>query len=318
MGNRFQLPGWNNVRMFMDYLVSFFMNPSENRLRSGWRILLFIVPGIFVMSTVIGLVPHGPWRFLAMSATLSLYVWLFARFVDGRSIRETGMRSAPYWKAEFWLGVWFASAAMSFIFLFAWLAGWTTVDGFGWQREPPGGFALSLVGYLIIMLCVAYYEELVFRGYLNLNLFEGLYSRRWSDSRWPAIMSVIIISGLFGLAHANNPNATALGVLNVTLAGIMLGIPFLATGRLGLSVGIHFAWNFVQGGILGVPVSGTEFENSVIQIHSSGPALYSGGAFGFEGGLIGTLGIVMILALTWIYLRREGYTQMVHPSILLR
>ena len=39
-------------------------------------------------------------------------------------------------------------------------------------------------------------------------------------------------------------------------AGVMLAAAYLLTGRLWLSMGIHFAWNFTQGGIFGAAVSG--------------------------------------------------------------
>lgn len=298
-------------------IISVFVNFRESRLRSGWRVLFFILPGIFVMAVVAGLVGFGLWRFMATAIVMTFYVWLFVRFVDKRSFADTGMRSPAYWRTEFWLGVWMASIVMGVMFLIAWLAGWYTIVGFGWDFEGVFTFVLKFIGYLVIMLCVGYYEELIFRGYLTLNLFEGLYRGSKSDSRIPAIFSVLIISVLFGLAHANNPNATSLGVINVAMAGIMLGIPYLATGRLGLSVGIHFAWNFVQGGILGVPVSGTTFEYSIFQTIDTGIPLFSGGAFGFEGGLMGSFGILLILIFTFIYLKKEGYIGMVHPALLL-
>ena len=111
--------------------------------------------------------------------------------------------------------------------------------------------------------------------------------KRPEGAIWPAALSILAISVLFGLVHAGNPNATLLGIINVTLAGVMLGVPFLATGRLAMPIGIHFAWNFVQGGVVGVPVSGLAATNSLLITHSIHEDILAGGAFGFEGGLLG-------------------------------
>jgi hypothetical protein len=57
---------------------------------------------------------------------------------------------------------------------------------------------------------------------------------------------------------------------------------------LWLPIGIHFAWNFVQGAIFGVAVSGNE-ARGLLQSTLNGPALLSGGAFGAEGSIFAVI-----------------------------
>ena len=88
------------------------------------------------------------------------------------------------------------------------------------------------------------------------------------------------------------------------LAGIMLAIPFVLTGRLALSIGIHFSWNWVMGGIYGLPVSGLDGRRSLLQTSEVGPDLWTGGKFGPEAGLLGILGMAFILICIILYAKK--------------
>jgi hypothetical protein len=50
-------------------------------------------------------------------------------------------------------------------------------------------------------------------------------------------------------------------------------------------MGIHAAWNFTQGEIYDVPVSGTDV-HGILVARLSGPQLLSGGGFGLEASVI--------------------------------
>lgn len=67
---------------------------------------------------------------------------------------------------------------------------------------------------------------------------------------------MLISAVAFGCIHLSNPSASALSVLGNTLGGVIYGVAFVATGRIWMSLGLHFAWNFVQGPVFGFPVSG--------------------------------------------------------------
>lgn len=118
-------------------------------------------------------------------------------------------------------------------------------------------------------------EEIVFRG-LFFRLVE-----EWLGS-WAAL---ILSAALFGALHLGNPNASLLAGVAIALeAGVMLAAIFMITRRLWAAIGLHAAWNFAQGGIYGIPVSG-QATTGLLQARIEGPELLTGGAFGAEASL---------------------------------
>lgn len=297
-------------------ILRLFKNIEEDRLRAGYRIFIFL--GLFVPIVVIVQLASLPYslNYLFISLFLTLLIWGVGSSIDKRKLAGFGLHLSPKWWREFFIGTALATVVTVVLYVFAILSGSLHFDGFGWEIAGWQTFAKNAFFLLLMMLCIGYYEELLFRGYFNLNLFEGIHSGGSTRSWVSGIASVIFISLAFALAHANNPNATTMGIVNVFLAGVMLGIPVLATGRLGLSVGLHFAWNYIQGPILGMPVSGINFNYAVFVSINEGEVLWSGGAFGFEGGLFGLFGILMISAAMYIYLKKNNYLNSVHPAIL--
>ena len=85
-----------------------------------------------------------------------------------------------------------------------------------------------------------------------------------------------------------------------------MGVGYLLTGELAFPIGLHFAWNFVQGNVFGFPVSGKSAVGAtVIAIDQGGSPLWMGGAFGPEAGLVGVLamGVGALLTLLWMHYR---------------
>ncbi len=98
-------------------------------------------------------------------------------------------------------------------------------------------------------------------------------------------LALAISAAVFGLVHLANPNATLFAALAIALeAGVLLGTAFVLTRRLWLAIGIHFAWNFTQSGIVGSNVSGVSV-GGLIESRLSGPELISGGALDTEGSV---------------------------------
>jgi len=112
------------------------------------------------------------------------------------------------------------------------------------------------------------------------------------------------MSGLFALAHLQNPHVTLLSLTNVFLVGILFAFAYMKTRSLWLPFGMHFAWNFSQTTLFGLPTSGLlDQEQVLFPTQQLGPEWISGGEFGPEGGILATLAIVLCL---W-YILKAGY-----------
>ncbi len=132
-----------------------------------------------------------------------------------------------------------------------------------------------LVHVLALAIGSGFTEELIARG-LIFRLVE-----QWLGS-WVALA---VSAGLFGAAHLANPHASLLAATCIAIeAGVMLGAMYMLTRRLWAAIGLHAAWNFAQGGIYGIPVSGLATAG-LLQEQPSGSALLTGGAFGAEASL---------------------------------
>jgi hypothetical protein len=122
----------------------------------------------------------------------------------------------------------------------------------------------------------AFAEELLFRGILF----------RWTEEFAGSWAALVISSVLFGLVHIANPNSSLIATSFIAIeAGVLLGGAYMLTRSLWAPIGLHAAWNFTQGYIFDVPVSGVP-ENGLVQAKLSGPALLSGGQFGLEASVL--------------------------------
>jgi membrane protease YdiL (CAAX protease family) len=169
-----------------------------------------------------------------------------------------------------------------------------------------GGIAdyLGRAGLTLAVLApAALSEEIVFRGVPMVALAAGL-------GRGGAIVAVAIP---FALAHLLNPNLTALGVGNIALAGIFLGLAFYAPGGIWTAWGAHLGWNGLLA-CLDTPVSGVPFSIPLMDYRAGDPVWLTGGAFGPEGGLAATLALALAipLAARWVA-KGGGSTRVVPP-----
>lgn len=133
------------------------------------------------------------------------------------------------------------------------------------------GLELFYVGLLFISVSLS--EEILIRGYVLSNFMD-------SSNKYIALL---ISSFLFALMHGLNPNITTIGMINLFLAGIMLGITYLFTKNLWFAFANHFSWNFFQA-MFGFHVSGLTIYSPIkLKIE---PSIWTGGEFGVEGSVL--------------------------------
>lgn len=188
----------------------------------------------------------------------------FCRFVERRPAREFALRGAA---AELAIGLGVGLLLFSSVVAVIALFGGYRVIGY-----HGASILIPVVGISIVS---GFTEEIVFRGWF-FRLTE-----KWLGS-WAALA---MSAALFGALHLANPNATLLaGVAIAFEAGIMLAAVYMITRRLWAAIGIHAAWNFAQGGIYGIAVSGGAMDG-ILRPDIRGSDLLTGGAFGAEASL---------------------------------
>jgi hypothetical protein len=118
-------------------------------------------------------------------------------------------------------------------------------------------------------------EEIMFRGVLFRIIEDGL-------GTWIALFLSAIF---FGAVHLANPNATTWSSIAIALeAGLLLGMAYAWTRSLWFVMGLHAAWNFTQGTVLGIPVSGVAVKGFMAS-STQGNVWLSGGEFGAEASV---------------------------------
>ncbi len=234
-----------------------------------------------------------------------LSVWLAVRFLDRRPFRDLGFRLDRGWWLDFLFGLALGALLITTIFLVESGLGWISVAGTFEAAGTGAPFALSLLLPGAAFVCVGFYEETVSRGYQLRNAAEGLNYPALGP-RGAVLVAWALSSVFFGMLHAGNPNATPLSTFNIILAGLLLGFGYVLTGQLAIPIGLHVTWNFFQGAVYGLPVSGFgTFGASFLSVEQGGPDLWTGGSFGPEGGLLAPAAMllgVLIIAF-WVRLR---------------
>ena len=280
--------------------------PPRKAERLGWLQLLLgilvvlgaqMIVGLLAAATGLvrlgaggGAVARPDVAFIVAISAVPLTVlgyWLLVRFVGGRPVIELGGRGAAL--RELLAGLAMGALLMGAVIAVLALLGSYHVVDVGWSTGILVGLQAGIVA--------GFTEEILVRGVM-LRLIEG-----WLGTWW----ALAITAAFFGAAHLGNPQATVFGAVAIALeAGILLGACYLLTRRLWLAIGLHAAWNFVQGGIFGSDISGTGSGRGLIEARFTGPDLLTGGAMGIEGSVVAIIvclaaGVAMLLAV-----RRRG------------
>ncbi|WP_033443044.1 CPBP family intramembrane glutamic endopeptidase [Saccharothrix sp. NRRL B-16314] len=220
------------------------------------------------------------------TAALSLYVYAYVvKRTERREPLEVAVQGAvPAFGRGLLVGTAMFGAVIAIIALF----GGFEVLGWG---SPAG--ATALLGFTAAAVVV---EELLFRGILFRIVEQHIGT--WA--------SLGLTGLLFGAAHLFNPHATLWTASAIAIeAGFMLAAVYAATRNLWVPIGVHFGWNFAQGGIFSTSVSGQDAPQGLLDGVTSGPFLLSGGEFGPEASGYSVLaGVAVTVVFLWLARRR--------------
>lgn len=152
------------------------------------------------------------------------------------------------------------------------------------SHVPAAGFPWGEL--FAVFLPAVVHEELLFRGYP--------FQKMLRTNRFVAIFG---FAAVFAMLHAGNEAASFIGLTNVFLGGILLGLAYERFEKLWFPIGLHLAWNLMTGPILGHEVSGYDSEATILREVGSGPVFLTGGDFGIEGSIWMTLVELVVVAL---------------------
>ena len=211
---------------------------------------------------------------------------ILVRLIERRRVAELAPRDIPTFGAA---GLLIGAVLFSLVVTVLWLVGSYHVTGTNPQVD-------WLPAVLVVGIGAGISEEIVVRGVLFRIVEEGL------GTRWALAISALF----FGAAHMANPAATLWSSAAIaTEAGLMLGLLYAVTRSLWICIGLHAAWNIMQGTVYGIPVSGTT-ANGWLVSHRTGPDWLSGGAFGAEASVVALAACLGLAAMLLVVARRRG------------
>ncbi|HEU5459798.1 MAG TPA: CPBP family intramembrane glutamic endopeptidase [Pyrinomonadaceae bacterium] len=286
-------------------MLKLFIN-EYGRLRSGWRVVIFVsgfIAALMLLVTVLRafyvvflavapplpptrIIPDVIYRFSLLGASLGAG-YLCARYLEALPWRSLGLTLHAGWFRDLLIGcvVGFVSLAIA-----VGIAAAGNGLKFSINNASLPALGRSLIVSVTWLFVAALAEEAVFRGY-------ALQTFTRAQLIWFGVVSTSVA---FGFAHLSNPNVVGLAFVNTVLAGVWFAIGYLRTRSLWLPLGLHWAWNWALGWFFGVPVSGaTLVSNTLLRATDVGPEWLTGGNYGIEGGIAGTVAIIASTVFLW-------------------
>jgi membrane protease YdiL (CAAX protease family) len=288
---------------------------TNGQLRSGWRAAIFLITFVLLSAfvvfgamTALSLAPGeqqtssylplvGPF---AISAALAIVLgWLYGKLFEGLPFRALGCSFRGNWLGHFASGCVIGSLALVGAMIVAVIGGGLSLAV---NRESAvSAIASTLISTFVIFVIGALSEETLFRGYLLQTFTRAKL----------VPVGIGLTSALFAFAHNNNPDISNIALFNTFIAGIWFALAYLKTRDLWFPLGLHLMWNWLQGPVFGINVSGIADLSAAPILHTTdvGPAWLTGGSYGIEGGVACTFAIVVSMALIYFLPMRAGPTE---------
>ncbi|WP_442603911.1 CPBP family intramembrane glutamic endopeptidase [Paenibacillus sp. KN14-4R] len=229
---------------------------------------------------------YQTWMTYGGMLLLIAVVWITFAYFDRKKGWDLGLGLLGS-KRRLGQGLWSGLLMIIAVCALIWLM--SGMHAISWNQTD----GITLLNGILLFAGVAVNEELFIRGYV-----QGLV--RYHYGAWTAILlSSLVFAGM----HVFNPGffASVLPALNLIIAGVLFALCREWSGSLWLPIGLHFSWNYVQGYVLGSPVSGQKLQ-SIFVFENDGLDWISGGMFGAEGSVATTfvlLASVVVVVRLW-------------------
>jgi uncharacterized protein len=263
-------------------------------MKNPWiRILLFLLSSLGIMIAVVLMIAIIDRDFVVKKAesrnpVLDLVYYFLAFASVAASVvlfneRENWRRLLLSFSIkEFLLGCFLALVALAPVILCL-----VSSQAIQIQPQPNTIFLIQLVSFMLVAMT----EEVLCRGFI-LETLKAKYSPR---------VAIVASSLIFALLHIFNDHLTIVGMVNLTLSGIIFSLLYFRSGNLSAAIGMHFFWNVFQGPVAGFSVSGNVGDSFFKIEYLTGSGIITGGGFGLEGSIL----LVLSQALCCVYLFRE-------------
>ena len=250
-------------------------------------------------------VMQSPVMILIQAVTLAsvlLLMYVFRKWLDRRPFVTLGFQFGGTERLHLVIGLIWGAALIGVVFGVLLISGQIEISEW---RAPSG----QMVVTLFVMIMAASQEEFITRGYMLNNYMKSINK----------YLALFLVSVLFAAVHGANPNVSLVALLNIILAGLLLGIYYVHRKNLWFPVGLHIGWNFFQGVIIGSPVSGINVD-SILGLKFIGNDWLTGGEFGFEASLVTSVVLLVATILIHLQFRQPNQTasQPEIPSMPIR
>lgn len=229
---------------------------------------IVLIPTTFILGDLV--LDSSISMLLSLYTTIltSLVIFYIALKKDGFTLESLGLTKKNV-LGRYIFGLFIGFVTLSLSLLITYVLGGAKYIGFVFDR--PFLLFLFFIGFLF----QGFEEELMCRGFM----MKGLSRKR------SLFFSIWFNSFYFALLHLGNPGITLLPMINLCLAGLAFSCMAVYFDDLWVASGAHSMWNFAQGNIYGILVSGMSMGPTVLQFELSGNSIISGGHFGLEGGI---------------------------------
>lgn len=247
-------------------------------------------------SNIIGVLMSTPAFLLSMALgyiLIDAYYCLRVRFIERTSLSSGLGLPKDHIGRRYLTGMGSGLIMMACVFGILVACGQIKVTGFGIAAGNLPLFFSFVVMWIFQGAC----EEIMFRGYMMPRI----------AARYGLIPAIAVSSILFCLFHGMNPGFTALALINLILVSVLFALIAYFTDNIWIVCAAHTMWNFTQGNVFGLEVSGNSGNVSLIHTELTGgaKALMTGGTFGPEGGLAVTIVTLAAICLVLIIFRKK-------------
>ncbi len=275
---------------------------GTNGLRAGWRLLIFLAVLISCLLGFREVVVHIPTvtrmvqplregRLVVSAALVAEFQFVLSLLVavsvmsriERRSLVDYGLPARDVFGRYFWQGVAWGLLAVTCVMMLIFAGGDFSFGSLALHGRSLVGYA---VGWAIVFLMVGFFEEFLFRGYLQFTLTTAI-------GFWP---SAILLSIIFGFVHLGSRGENWMGGVTAGLFGLFLCFTLRRTGNLWFALGLHASFVYGETFIYSVPNSGFPSDGHLLNSTLHGPRWLTGGSVGPEASVM----MFVVLALLFV------------------